>query len=58
VKRHALVASGALVALVALWPVTGAIQRRLGLDSVWALFINGGLFVAAGLVLGAMSGKR
>lgn len=37
-----------------LWHVTGAIQRRWGLDSVWVLLANGVLFVVVGLILGAV----
>jgi hypothetical protein len=46
------------VAVLALWFVTGWIQRRWGLDSVAALFVNVGLFVAVGWAVGAAAAAR
>jgi hypothetical protein len=44
-------------AIVALWFLTGWIQRRWGLDSVAALFVNVGLFIAAGWAIGAAAAR-
>jgi 4-amino-4-deoxy-L-arabinose transferase-like glycosyltransferase len=41
-----------------LWHVTSTIQSRLGLDSVAALFIDFGMFIAAGFGVGYMIGRR
>jgi hypothetical protein len=40
-----------------LWRVTGAIQDRLGLDSVAALFVNFAIFIGVGLAVGVVVGK-
>jgi hypothetical protein len=40
-----------------LWRVTGAIQDRLGLDSVAALFVNFAIFIGLGLAVGILVGK-
>jgi lipopolysaccharide export LptBFGC system permease protein LptF len=40
-----------------LWRVTNAIQDRLGLDSVAALFVNFAIFIGAGLAVGFVVGR-
>jgi hypothetical protein len=40
-----------------LWRITGAIQDRLGLDSVAALFVNFAIFIGVGLVIGFVVGR-
>lgn len=56
-RWRAALALVAVVAVVALWFATGWIQRRWGLDSVAALFVNIGVFVAAGWLLGAAAAR-
>ncbi len=40
-----------------LWRVTTAVQGRLGLDSVAALFVNFAIFIVAGVAIGVVIGK-
>jgi hypothetical protein len=57
--RRRVFAALACVALAALlWPVTRAVQDRLGLDSVAALFLNLALFIGAGFVIGLLTRRR
>jgi len=58
VRRRAALALAALVSIAILWFVTGWIQRQWGLDSVAALFVNFGLFIAVGWALGAAAARR
>jgi hypothetical protein len=66
-RRRAGPASGSIVRGLAvgllgplawgLWRVTSAIQSRLGLDSVAALFIDFGIFIMVGVAIGIVIGK-
>jgi hypothetical protein len=58
VRGRVALALAALASIGALWFVTGWIQRQWGLDSVAALFVNIGLFVAVGWALGAATARR
>ncbi len=53
---------GPLLLCAALWPLYNAIEDHFGLDSVAALAINAGIFVALGVVIGiswtALFGKK
>jgi hypothetical protein len=40
-----------------LWRVTNAIQDRMGLDSVAALFVNFAIFIGMGLAVGIVVGR-
>lgn len=48
----------AALSVLALWFVTGWMQRRWGLDSVAALLVNIGLFIAVGWALGAVAARE
>jgi hypothetical protein len=55
---HAIVAIGIGPMLWILWRATRGVQDRLGVDSVIALFLNFGIFIAVGLTAGIIWGRR
>jgi hypothetical protein len=57
IKVYAIWGTGIGVGNYVMWTVYSAITNRLGLDTVKNLFVNLGLFIVVGVVVGFLIGR-